>query len=309
MTGHFAITTPIEFLDVHVDRDNKLYVDPSAIRFWANKGDAWARGAYSAISEFFDEFLRRLQSGSSSEEKRAREMLLQFHEPHETRLGMSASGFYGSGASKEIGDAIWLALKENPLCAVDVSILKRLEDIPLFVDEIADDRVSDLTTRLIFRELAAFTKAQMEKHPALKEAAREAEFQVWDPGSGKWTKESISLPHVKEGEDVKGKALLLVPKKAVHRNLRMGPAKYWGVEILGSIQDDLTTYGSNGRPIAPTKQELGKRGEYKHQRPLNISRTHQVWIRDNYNLLESYRQRVDDTYEPLPDEEIDQRLN
>ncbi|WP_158684950.1 hypothetical protein [Streptomyces sp. LaPpAH-108] len=307
MTGHFAIAKPVEFVDVHVDRDNKLYVDPSAIRFWANNGDFWAQGAYSTISGFFDEFLRRLWSGSAPDEKKARDMLLRFREPRETRLGMSAFGFNGSGTSEKIGHAIWISLKENPLCTLNISILKKLEDIPLFVDEIANDRVSDLTTRLIFRELASFTKKQMAEHPTLKAAAEEGEFQVWDSNSGEWVKEVITLPFVKEGTD-KGKALLLVPKRAVHRNLRMSHGKYWQGEVLGSVQDDLTTYGANGKPIKPAKKDLGKREEYRKKRPLNISRTHQIWIRDNFDLLETYRQRVDDAYVPLSDEEIEKRL-
>ncbi|MFB6822201.1 hypothetical protein ACFCXA_11495 [Streptomyces virginiae] len=308
ITGHFSLTTPVEFVDVHVDRDNKLYVDPSAIRFWAKSGDQWSQEAYSSISGFFDEFLRRLWSTSSADNRNAREMLWEFHEPRETRLGMSAVGFDGSGASEKIGDAIWQSLRENPLCTLAVPILKRLEDIPLFVEDVANDRVSDLTTRLIFHNLAKFTNGQMENHPALRNASRESEYQVWNAEEGAWVKEAISLPHVTQEGEGEGRPLLLVPKIAVHRNLRMSHGKYWGGEILGSIQDDLTTY-SNGKPIAPAKKDLGKREEYKQKRPLNIRRTHEIWIRDNLNLLEAYRERTDSSFVPLSDEEINERLD
>ncbi|MET9495744.1 hypothetical protein [Streptomyces sp. NPDC006552] len=307
MTGHFSIAAPVDFVDVHVDRDNRLYVDPSAIRFWAKNRDAWASEAYASICEFFDRFLERMLSSSTAQNQSAREMLWQFHEPRETRLGMSAEGFDGSGAGEEIGDAIWTSLKDNPLCTLRVPILKRLEDIPLFVPEIANDRVSDLTTRLIFRDLAKFTNDQMEKHPSLKASAGEAEFQVWEATSGSWGKEEITLPHVKIPGDEKRRPLLLVPKIAVHRNLRMSHGKYWEGEILGSIQDDLTAY-INGKPVAPTKKDLKRRDAYRHKRPLNVERTHEIWTRDNFNLLEAYRERVDSTYEPLSDDEIEERL-
>jgi hypothetical protein len=307
VTEHFSIAAPVEFVDVHVDRDNRLYVDPSAIRFWAKSGDAWAIGAYASICEFFDKFLERMLSSSATQNQRAREMLWQFHEPRETRLGMSAEGFNGSGASEELGYAIWASLKDNPLCTLRVPILKRLEDIPLFVPGIANDRVSDLTTRLIFRDLAKFTNRQMEKHPSLEASKEEAEFQVWEATSDSWSKEGIALPHVRTSGDEKGRPLLLVPKIAVHRNLRMSHGKYWEGEILGSIQDDLTAY-INGKPVAPTKKDLKRRDDYRHKRPLNVERTHEIWKRDNFNLLEAYRERVDSTYEPLSDDEIEERL-
>ncbi|MFJ1744015.1 hypothetical protein ACIOG4_35735 [Streptomyces microflavus] len=307
MAEHFSIGAPVDFVDVHVDRDNRLYVDPSAIRFWAKNGNAWAGEAYASICEFFDKFLERILSSSASENRSAREMLWQFHEPWETRLGMSAVGFSGSGASEELGDAIWDSLQSNPLCTLRVPILKRLEDIPLFVPKIADDRVSDLTTRLIFRDLAKFTRAQMELHPSLNSLASDSEFQVWDAGSGSWSKETINLPHVKIDGDSERRPLLLVPKIAVHRNLRMGPSKYWEVEILGSIQGDLTAY-IGGKAVAPSKKDLKGRDEYRHKRSLNVKRTHEIWTRDNFNLLEAYRERVDSKYEPLSDDEIEQKL-
>ncbi|MER8028979.1 hypothetical protein ABTZ78_08460 [Streptomyces bauhiniae] len=307
VTEHYSLTASVEFVDVHVDRDNRLYVDPSAIRFWAKSGDRWALGAYQSISAFFDTLLNRLWSTSASENQSAREMLWQFHEPRETRLGMSAVGFDGSGTSKKIGDAIWKSLADNPLCTLRVPILKRLEDIPLFVPDIANDRVSDLTTRLIFSDLARFTAEQMSKHPELQQGAREDEYQVWDRNSGAWGKQAMTLPCVEQDRSAKGRPLLLVPKIATHRNLRMSHGKYWQGEILGSIQDDLTTF-INGKPVAPRKEDLKKRDEYQARRPLNTQRTREVWDRDNVNLLEVYRERVDRNYEPLTDDEIDQRL-
>ncbi|MEU9251007.1 hypothetical protein AB0D66_04065 [Streptomyces sp. NPDC048270] len=307
VTDHYNLNDSVEFVDVHVDRDNRLYVDPSSIRFWAKSGDKWALEAYGSIDAFFSEFLRRLWSTSSSENQSAREMLWQFHEPRETRLGMSAVGFDGSGASKEIGDAIWHSLSENPLCTLSVPILKRLEDIPLFVPDIADDRVSDLTTRLIFGDLARFTARQMEKHPELQRGAREGDYQVWDRDSKAWGKAPMPLPHVEQAGGGKAKPLLLVPKTATHRNLRMSHGKYWQGEILGSIQDDLTTF-INGKPVAPRKEDLKKRDEYQARRLLNTKRTEEIWNRDNVNLLEAYRERVDEAYQPLSDEEINRRL-
>ncbi|MER6436177.1 hypothetical protein ABT275_07475 [Streptomyces sp. NPDC001185] len=306
MTDHYRLTAPVEFVDVHVDRDNRLYVDPSAIRFWARSGDSWAQGAYESITVFFDEFLRRLWSSSSSDNQSSREMLWQFREPKETRLGMSALGFDGSGTAKEMGDAIWKSLSENPLCTLRVPILKRLEDIQLFVPGIANDRVSDLTTRLIFSDLAKFTATQMEKHEELQFGAREDAYQIWDRDAAKWGKEAMSLPCIQQGS-AEGKPLLLVPKMAVHRNLRMSHGKYWEGEILGSIQDDLTAI-INGKPVAPTKKDLKKRDEFQARRRLNTRRTEEVWHRDSFNLLEAFRDRIDRSYEPLSDADIDERL-
>ncbi|MFE7407163.1 hypothetical protein [Isoptericola sp. NPDC057559] len=293
----------MDFLDVHVDKDNRLYVDPSAIRYAAKAGEPWATSAYRALTDFFDEILRRLKNASRHRDGES--MLTEFHEPRETRLGMSKFGYDGSGASREIGERIWAAIKDNPLCLIEVPILKRVEHLPMFVDDLSNDRVSDLTSRIIFDKLVAFTLDQATKHPSIT-LGEPMEFQVWDTAAGVWSTKTYALP---DAGTAKQEPLLLVPKHVVFHSLRMSNRGYWSVPVLGAVQDSQTTIGGNGKPIAPSKESLKDRDDLKDNiRETNQQWTEREWIQRRTNLLERYEEFVDGKFTPLDDDEILNRL-
>lgn len=303
VTKRFGISGPVEFLDVHVGKDNRLYVDPSAIRHAAKAGDPWAQGAYQSLARFFDEVLRRLRDPILHGDGES--MLSEFHEPPETRLGMSRNGFHGSGTSREIGERIWAAIKDNPLCLIHVPILKRIEHLPMFVDDLSNDRVSDLTSRIIFEELVSFTLDQVKKHPSIS-LGSPRKYQVWNQSKGMWSTKTYALPDAGTSKD---EPLLLVPKRAVYHSLRMSNRGYWAVPVIGAVQDSQTTTSGNGKPNAPTKKSLKERDDLRE----NIRLTNQVWTEREWtqrrtNLLERYEEFVDAKFVPLDDAEILKRL-
>lgn len=302
VTERFGITGPVDFVDVHVEKDNRLFVDPSSIRNAKKAGDAWATAAHQSLVGFFDALLVRIASPAVHPAGRA--MLAEFHEPKETRLGMSARGFDGSGAAGELGDRIWDAIVTNPLCLLEVPILRRVEHLPLFVEGINNDRVSDLTSRIIFTNLVDFTHQQMAKHPELV-AGPAREYQVWDPGTDAWDKATFTLP---DAGTHKVQPLLLVPKRVVHYSLRMNPTGFWNVPVLGAVQMSEAVRLPSGKIAKPTKKKLKEREALQEIRPTNQRWTEREWHVNQVDLLRRYEEYIDEGFDPLDDDQILRRL-
>lgn len=129
VTDLYGIAGPVPFVDLYVDRDNLLFLAPSAIR---NATDPLGLHADGQLVDYFNEVLRCRVSPHPADHTKGRGLLQQLHEPNETRLGMSARGVAGHGFGDELGDRLWDELAHNPACRA--AALTRLEDLRPFVD-------------------------------------------------------------------------------------------------------------------------------------------------------------------------------
>lgn len=311
VTKHFKLgvaSADVSFVDVDVLTDNRLFVDPSAIRVEAARGNKWAKKANDSLVSFFDRVLVSL--GDARLHKQGEDALAEFHEPPETCLGMSKAGVNGSGASREIGERIWRSLLSNPICGARVALLKRVEDIALFVEDISNDRVSDLSTRIIMQDLIEYTHTQMVKYPDLALNPIQVEIQVWDFVNYDWTTANVQLPRIVSAGRI-DKALLLVPKRLVHIGLRMNPIGFWGIEAIGAVQADETKEivisPKKVKYDKPNKDDLKKRPELAKVRPTNTEQTLRIWDRDGRSLVESYRKYIDRSYEAVSEEKLNEK--
>jgi hypothetical protein len=312
VTDYFKLglkSKDVSFVNVNVFEDNRVFIDPSVIRIEAKNGDKWATLADNELIRFFNFILACLHDPKKHDDGKS--ALMEFHEPPETRLGMSAKGFHGSGAGPEIGEAIWDSLLSNPLCTVRVALLKRIEDIALFVGNVANDRISDLTSRIIIEVLIEYTHDQMKKHPKLGIQTTNHPIQVWDSKNHAWDTSTYNLPTVKKtGEP--DSPLILVPKRLVHIGLRMTPEGFWSHGPITAVQEDETRTvrlpDGKLKDIKPDKKDLKARPELEHIRPTNIEQTLRIWERDNRDLIEGYRRYIDGTYEEITQAQLDSKI-
>ena len=87
-----ARTQPeLDFVDVSLNTDNRLFVDPFAL---SQKADRWSQGAHRTIVSFFQSIIDSIRGG---DENRAKELLGRLREPNETRLGYSRRRVQGAG--------------------------------------------------------------------------------------------------------------------------------------------------------------------------------------------------------------------
>lgn len=256
ITDHYGIACPAKFLDVDIDSDNRMFVDPHAIRLHRTP-EPFATRANHCTETFFREVTRCALSSSAADRRRGLELLQRFVEPWETRLGLATNSFSGHGGAEDVGAWIWNTLNTDVEALLRVGILQQIEDLPLFVEGVDRDITSDITTRIIFEPLAEFTADMVDQYPQFRAPGhRIGTFhrQVWDPHARSWTSKALQLPVAG------GKPLLLVPRPWTRSTLLMSAGRYYETSVLtyaARAGSDLRRWqaaeDSEGRAEDPTR--------------------------------------------------------
>lgn len=304
LSKYYGLKPPFEFLNVDVVDDNRLFLDPHALRI--EKGPSpFGREARKSMDSFFDEIVKCVLSRRSAERLRGLELVQHFNEPKETRLGLSRSGINGHGGAEEVGEWIWDALSTDARALIDVGVFKLVEHIPIFVDGIDRDITSDLTTRIVFEPLAKFTQAMVKKYPEFTSGSHRTEVfvrPVWSIRKKTWVEKPLDLPVAAE------KPLLLVPKHWVRHRLLMSHGRYYDTSLLSWVQEQLATVNKQtGKLVKDPKRSLKRKRKYKRGRGTILQVTEEAKEGDA-DLVDQFRAFVDRKYERLDDDEIDRRL-
>jgi hypothetical protein len=69
----------LDFVDVSLNKDNRLFLDPFAL---SQKTDRWSEDAHHTVVSFFQSIIDNIRQGNDA---RARELLGHLREPNETR--------------------------------------------------------------------------------------------------------------------------------------------------------------------------------------------------------------------------------
>ncbi|MGU3502992.1 hypothetical protein [Mycobacterium sp. C31M] len=295
VTEHYGISGEVPFLNVHVDRDNLIFLDPSAIR---NDHSPRGRAAYAQLQSMFTRVVEAARSSDPKDHARGRLLLRHMHEPNETRLGMSQFGANGKGFGDELSDQFWDELRANPAC--QAAVLERLEDTRVFLAYVGNDRISDMTTRIIFNVLADFTAEMMDTYPALRAGATTAVSDVWTDGS-EWKTQSFTLPHCA------GKQLLLVPREWVFWRTLMEPVQFYNRFATQVLQDESVTVDDKGKRRAKSKRSIKQ--DNPLVRPLNNQKAVEYKAEHDRDLCREYRGYIDMSFQPMTADEAARRMS
>lgn len=189
----------LPFIDVELDSDTPLYVDPRAL---LSDGTDWGAECTSLVQDFFGHVLSCIRKGDHD---RARSLLAQLREPNETRLGQSRGRPQGRALGDVSSRDVWESLSKSR--AVKIGMLTALEETVLMIPGISYDIVSDITTNLIRDPLIRFTQGACAEY-GIPLVPGVDSGPLWDPTDKQWYSEHGHLP-------VAGRKLLLVPKELV----------------------------------------------------------------------------------------------
>lgn len=243
----------IDFVDIHIDTDNRLYIDPERI---ALSSHPFAIQANDILNDFFSVLC---QAAAQRNRKLLYHLVSFGKEPNETHLGLSSSRSCGKGTTPEIlmpivNDMIDLGL-------FDSGLITQIGDLHLWTPNFHYDRLSDLTTNIIRSVLVEYTYEQYETLglPLPQEHWRTA--PVWDLCRHEWVLKEF--PHFLSGKF----PTLLVPKDFVGRQMLSSPGELLHKYALRYRQqehlDERSDYchlkiKRNGDSVLmpPTKREL-----------------------------------------------------
>ena len=208
----------IDFIDINLDTDIELYIDPILID---GLPTSWCRETKLIIQDYFDNIFECCQSKNH---KRLFALVGFGKEPNETKLGLSIEQSQGKGSKPESLYRVFQTISNQ--CLVEKGIIKTPSELCVFVSNFAEDRMSDLITNIIRGQLYKFTVQQCAKYniPLSVETCKIGQY--WDLGAKKWM--------LLQGNSliVSGRKILLVPKIIVRRKFIVSAAQYIQKHVL-----------------------------------------------------------------------------
>lgn len=283
VSDYFALAASqpsLEFVDVQIYGDTRVFVDPTAI---GTIDSDWAAQCKFQIEDFFDTVLDAIRHDDRAA---AVALLSQLSEPNETHLGLSSGRPRGSGVGGDLAEDLWASLRDSR--AVDTGLVEDLADTILFVPGIGSDRISDITTNIIRDRLVEFTQDAAVYYDM--PLAYDVEVgRWWDPRAHSWRSGFDRLPLVE------GAKLLLVPKAIARRSLTLDPGDYYRSFIQPFLQareldlnGPLVQRRKDGTRYV-TKKSIAK--AFGSGKPANVR-----WTEDEPQTLNRYRAEVRRSY-------------
>lgn len=187
----------LDFVDVDLDKDCPLYIDPFLI---SNSSSQWAVHANRVIKNFFDCFKSAIKYKDYA---RARELFEFMSEPKENCLGVSKTG---TRNGRGVGELNTKKILERIIQsdAIEKNLVRNIEDIIIFVEDIDKDKLSDMTTNIIRKQLVQYTNEQCKLWGIQTEVGETLPY--WNPVEREWTTSEENLLIID------GREILLVPK-------------------------------------------------------------------------------------------------
>lgn len=195
----------LPFVDVVLDNDNLLFIDPRQIQNSSARSD---KAIKDCLYKFFGHLVASIAGGNR---RRTLELLNGIEEPKETRLGYGRNNSNGRSAGPQIKQKLIDAIANNPV--IKAKKVSNLSDISFFIPDVGIDRISDISTKVIKRFLIEFTQKQCRAFGIPMKTV--SQKSILNPGTLEWEKKSVELPVFNDGGA--DKSIIFVPKHFVNR--------------------------------------------------------------------------------------------
>lgn len=180
VSEHFQLnqTQPtLDFVDVDISGDVRLFVDPRALRLLPSE---WAAECVSLVQDFFRTVMQMIRN---QEHDKARRLLEVLREPNETHLGLSRKRAQGHALGQGLAKNAWESLRDSE--ATRTGLLENLEETILMVEGISSDIVSDILTNIIRQPLIHYT-TDAASYYGIRLEPDVASGPLWDPRTHEW---------------------------------------------------------------------------------------------------------------------------
>ncbi len=179
-------------------KDNRWFIDPYRIN---QINGIYIPGAEELVKKYFELFFKAVKTEDKKEIIRLGRYL---HEINDNRLGYTSADSDPCGKGFCCTDLldIYEAAREND------SLIDQMPDILVFARGIGPDKISDLTTNIIYEHLYAFTEDIIQKYE-LDMKRKSIRRYVWNAEREMWTEKRFDVPLLE------GKPILFIPNEIV----------------------------------------------------------------------------------------------
>jgi len=279
----------LDFVDIILNGDKALYIDPFAIH---HRADRFSMECYAKIVDYFRYLINQMQKSNKPE---VLETLSHLNEPNETHLGLSSGNqSRGRGVGSTYAAILYDALIKSK--AIKTGFLRDLEDCVLLIEGISHDRISDMTTNIIRENLLIYTQEQCKLLGVKVEKV--AAGCIWK--DNKWQSIYAYLPIYNNT------FILLVPKALVRSSysFSFSASEYYNRNILEYLQAEhlnsntsLVRLLKSGDTRPPYKKTLKKLPVYEYSKEYlyEFSSKHMQVLRQYKNEKKAEQNYIDNT--------------
>lgn len=280
----------LDFVDIPLDTDIKLFVDPYAISIVRHP---WFIECNNLLVDFFETLIAAIKRGNKSESKH---LLSNLGEVNNTHLGLSKGTSQGSGIGQGLSDSLYNAIVKSK--AVRTGNLQDFSDFELFIDGISHDRISDMTINVIKSKLVEYTFQQCNIFEI--PTAQVPVGPCWNSDEHRWESRFADLPVSKKS------SIILVPKSAARFNLAFSQDEYYSKFVLEYLQAEHLNAGSSlVRTLKTSKKQVVYKKDLKEEHP----KTKEMLLdfsQDHPEILARYKHQATQKMHPLLDEQIEE---
>lgn len=216
VTERFSISLSqedIDFVDVNLESDALLFLNPTL--FGELVDTDLSKKVNQQVYSFFETVLNFY---SINNKKEALKLFNQSGETNAVHLGYSKTN-KGKGASEKaltkLFDTVFASkVLENRVLSNPISLV-------LFVENFAEDRMSDLVISILKKELVEYTLAQAILHNLPIEIDEINYGKYWDASTRSW--KILKNRYIK---DQKGKPIIFMPKQIVSKKFGFSAKNY-----------------------------------------------------------------------------------
>lgn len=213
----------LDFIDIDIEKDTPLFVDPY---FISTRPDPWSVDAHRTMESFF-QFVLKLYDAKQIES--AKRLFENLKEPNETCLGISSNKPKGKGVGINEAAMIFGDLLESR--ALDEELVRHVEDLGVFVDNVGKDKISDLVTNVIRKHLIEYTIEQcLLNNIELTDNVPTGYF--WNAVEKRWDNSFSKMLVIDE------KIIILVPKWIVSFSFKYLSDYYCRHYVLNYLQNE-----------------------------------------------------------------------
>jgi hypothetical protein len=254
-TDYFKINKvqrDVDFVKLDAEGDTRLFINPTLLRF--STDETLSSIGTEKVESFFLEIFNLYSTGRRAE---ALNLFTSSGETNANHLGYSRGQSRGNGASKRALAKLFDTILKSGALAED--IMTKPMSLLIFAHDFGEDRMSDLVTSILKKELVDYTLKIANLYDIKVEENEISYGKCWNQEKGNWI--SFKEKWIK-GAD--GKPVMFTPKQIVSEQYGFSVRQYVN-QIVFTWRKDF--HVTNRTSLAQPK--YNKAGELTYKAPAN----------------------------------------
>lgn len=264
----------LNFLDIYAHQDIALFLDPFGI---SAMGTKWSKECKNQIATYFQYLLDSIKVGDKQTIKK---LLSALHEVNEVALGYSQNGTTGRGIGPKQAKEIQFAF-ETSEAAISGDI-KDIADCALLIPGINRDKISDITSNILKKQLIEFTKEQCDLYSIPR---KRVAISAFDFETLAFKSYFDNLPVVN------GKPKILLPISSVRQDPELSKDKYYRNFVLEFLRAEHSHAGDSLASVLKNGTIKVTIADLKKTYPMSTDFLYD-FTKKNPRILEKYKDEL-----------------